>query len=201
MKIENTYVSNFKNSIHGMRNPMNSWSKSDSAFTEDGALVSIGENDNTLAKKLIKAGTEHRKFLRSIHVSCFMTLPRYIWTEFDTYKIATTRLSCSTMYKLGSIDLTVDDFEDQMVLNNTLEHLNTLGRIYRNTKEVSLLRKMKQILPEGFLQSADVDFNYETAMNMYYQRKNHRMTEWSGEDGICKWIESLPMMSEWLNIN
>lgn len=197
MKIENVEVFGFRAAIHGMRNPMNSWSKSDSNF--DCGLV-IGPNDLELSKKLIKAGSEHRKFLRMIHIQCFITLPRYIWQEMDTYKVSTVRLSCSTMHKLGMTDLTEEDFQDRNVLPSTLEQLNIFGSVYRKTKELPLLREMKQILPEGFLQSADLDFNYETAMNMYYQRKNHRMSEWSGENGICKWIESLPMMDQWLNL-
>jgi hypothetical protein len=197
MKIENVEVFGFRNAIHGMRNPMNSWDKSDSIWSQFGDHI-IGENDQELAKKLIKAGTEHRKFLRMIHIQCFITIPRYIWQEMDTYKVSTVRQSCSTMHKLGMSDLTEEDFQNGLVLKNTLSDLNTMGVIYRKTKELSLLRNMKQILPEGFLQSADLDFNYETAMNMYHQRKNHRMSEWSGENGICKWIESLPMMSEWL---
>lgn len=199
MNISNTEVYGFRRALHGMRNPMNSWSKSDSVFTKDGLLLTIGENDKTLASKLIKAGTEHRKFLRFIHVQCFMTLPRYIWTEMDTYKVATTRLSCSTMHKLGSTNLTLSDFQDEIVTDDTLISLNYYGNQYRVSKDVTVLRRMKQILPEGFLQSADMDFNYETLMNIYHQRKAHRMSEWSN-DGICKWIESLPMMNEWLKI-
>ena len=224
MKIENTQVSNFKNAIHGMRNPMNSWDKSDSKeyiYTDaiidpnfdigehlitnyignDAICIKIGEKDNELAKKLIRAGSEHRKFLRVIHISCFITIPRYIWQEMDTYKVATVRLSCSTMHKLGSTNLTEDDFQDKIVLPDVITHLNTLGEQYRKLKSVDTLRVMKQLLPEGFLQSADLDFNYETAMNMYHQRKDHRMSEWSGDNGICKWIESLPMMNEWLHLN
>lgn len=197
MKIENVEVFGFRNAIHGMRNPMNSWDKSDSLFMDDGAKLRIGDNDKELAKKLIKAGSEHRKFLRMIHIQCFITLPRYIWQEMDTYKISTVRMSCSTMHKLGMSDLTEDDFEGH-VMSEVLSYLNILGGGYRIHKNVETLRLMKQILPEGFLQSADLDFNYETAMNMYNQRKNHRMSEWSGENGICKWIESLPMMKEWL---
>lgn len=197
MKIENTEVSGFQAAIHGMRNPMNSWDKSDSNF--DCGMI-IGPNDLELSKKLIKAGSEHRKFLRMIHIQCFITLPRYIWQEMDTYKVSTVRLSCSTMHKLGMTDLTIQDFQNNWILEETLQELNFLGRNYRETKNVDLLRQMKQILPEGFLQSADLDFNYETAMNMYYQRKNHRMSEWSGENGICKWMESLPMMNQWLNL-
>jgi hypothetical protein len=200
MKIENVEVSGFKNAFHGMRNPMNSWDKSDSIWNASGDHI-IGYADNELAKKLIKAGSEHRKFLRMIHIQCFITIPRYIWQEMDTYKVSTVRISCSTMHKLGMTDLTEDDFQDKKVLPHTLHLLNSIGSDYRKTKDVELLRAMKQILPEGFLQSADLDFNYETAMNMYHQRKNHRMSEWSGENGICKWIESLPMMKEWLYEN
>jgi len=198
MKIQETEVSGFKAAMKGLRNPMNSWDKSDSIFNN--GSFAIGEKDNTLAKKLINAGTEHRKFLRLIHVSCFITIPRYIWTELDTYKVSTTRVSCSTMHKLGSVDLTSDDFQDKFVSPHTLSYLNILGSQYRENKKVKILKQMKQMLPEGFLQSATFDMNYETAMNMYYQRKNHRMSEWSGEGGICDWIESLPMMNEWLNL-
>jgi hypothetical protein len=220
MKIENTEVFGFKAAIHGMRNPMNSWDKSDyDEFIINGGPLTIypdiislkqindfticfrlGKNDNELAKKLIKAGSEHRKFLRLIHVSCFITLPRYIWQELDTYKVSTVRMSCSTMHKLGMTNLTKEDFQDNTVLPETLRFLNELGSAYRTTKNVELLRQMKQILPEGFLQGADYDMNYETAMSMYHQRKHHRMTEWSGKGGICEWIESLPMMNEWLNL-
>jgi hypothetical protein len=199
MKIENTQVVGFESALHGMRNPMNSWNKSDSEFV-GGYFVGIGPNDNELAKKLIKAGPEHRKFLRLIHISCFITLPRYIWQELDTYKVSTVRMSCSTMHKLGMTNLIKEDFQDNWVMEETLQELNMLGNYYRTNKDVDALRQMKQILPEGFLQGADYDMNYETAMNMYHQRKNHRMSEWSGKGGICEWIESLPMMNEWLNI-
>lgn len=197
MKIENTEVFGFKAAIHGMRNPMNSWDKSDSVFYPDGTFK-IGERDNELAIKLIKAGRDHRKFLRMIHVQAFLTLPRYIWQELDTYKVSTVRMSCSTMHKLGSVPLDMDDFQDAMVLDDTLNTLNGLGEDYRKNKEIQTLRVMKQILPEGFLQSADYDFNYETAFAIYNGRKTHRMSEWS-QDGICKWIKELPMMDKWLN--
>lgn len=205
MKIENTFVTGFEAAIHGMRNPMNSWDKSDSKIYSDlsfypNGIFSIGPNDNKLAKKLIKAGTEHCKFLRLIHIQCFITIPRYIWQELDTYKIATVRMSCSTMHKLGITDLTEEDFQDGKVMMETLLKLNELGNLYRNNKDIELLREMKQILPEGFLQGADYDMNYQTAILIYNQRKNHRMSEWSGKDGICEWIKSLPMMNEWLFI-
>jgi hypothetical protein len=202
MKIEQTVVSGFPSAMWAMRNPMNSWQKSDSVFQPDGIGLDfkIGTQDNGLVMKLIKAGTEHRKFLRLIHVSCFITIPRYIWQELDTYKVATVRNSCSTMHKLGFSDLTTEDFQDRMIIPETLIELNRLGTIYRENKSVQVLREMKQILPEGFLQSATYDMNYETAMTMYKQRKDHRMSEWSGKDGICEWIHSLPMMEQWLHL-
>jgi hypothetical protein len=217
MKIENTEVFGFKAAIHGMRNPMNSWDKStsyeyiiDTNYTEledkiilrqldkFAVCLQMGNSDNELAKKLIKAGSEHRKFLRMIHIQFFITIPRYIWQELDTYKVSTIRMSCSTMHKLGMTNLTPEDFQDNLVQSSILNIINELGAEYKVNKNVNTLRKMKQILPEGFLQSADYDMNYETAMNMYHQRKDHRMIEWSGKGGICEWIKSLPMMNEWL---
>ena len=199
MKITNTKVYGFDNAIIGMRNPMNSWDKSDSGLDSYGEFL-MGNKDNKLAKKLIKAGSDHRKFLRQIFISAFIEVPRYIWTEFDTYKVNTVRNSCSTMHKLGARDLTCNDFQDGVVIDIVLDRLNELGRLYREDKKVSILREMKQILPEGFLQGATYTMNYENAMNMYHSRKNHRMSEWSGEGGICEWIENLPMMDEWLNL-
>ena len=198
MKIENTEISGFKAAIRGMRNPMNSWSLSDTDINQESSNFIFGEKDNELAKKLIKSGKDHRKFLRLIHVSVDLTLPRYIWTELDTYKVSTVRASCSTMHKLGSEPLVPSDFQDEKVLENTLYHINELAKRYRDKKEVSVLRDMKQILPEGFLQKATFDMSYETAMTIYFGRKNHRMTEWT--ESICPWIESLPMMAEWLKI-
>lgn len=195
MKIENTEVTGFTAAVRGMRNPMNSWHLSDT----EPCSFKFGKKDNELACKLIKAGKDHRKFLRLIHVSADLTLPRYIWTELDTYKVATTRVSCSTMHKLGSTELTKEDFQDGNVLEGTLHRINLAAKRYIDKKEVSLLRYMKQILPEGFLQKATYDMNYETAMAIYFGRKNHRMSEWS-KDGICEWIESLPMMNEWLKL-
>lgn len=199
MTIENIEVFGFKAAMHGMRNPMNSWDKSDSIFNNAYDDFTIGEEDNKLAIKLIKAGHDHRKFLRLIHIQFFISIPRYIWQELDTYKVATVRLSCSTMHKLGSVPLDENDFQDKFVLLDTLAELNRLGELYRIHKSVQILRQMKQILPEGFLQAADYDFNYETAIAMYHSRKEHRMSEWS-KDGICKVIETLPMMDKWLNI-
>jgi hypothetical protein len=198
MKIELTEVTGWKAAIRGMRNPMDSWDKSDSGIHWPNNEFTIGPIDNELAKKLIKAGKEHRKFLRLIHISCDITIPRYIWQELDTYKVGTVRMSCGTMHRLGYKSLTPEDFQDNHILSETLECLNHVGELYRKDKLLEHLRFMKQILPENFLQKATYDMNYETAMNMYHQRKDHRMVEWSGEEGICEWIKSLPMMDEWL---
>jgi hypothetical protein len=215
MKIENTEVFGFCAALRSMRNPLDSWDKSDTIWglpecrdwadcrTTDTPVI-IGVKDLELAKKLIINGSEHRKFLRLIQVWATWTLPRYVWTEADTYKVGMTRMSCSTMHKLGHRDLETKDFQDGEVLPTVLEYLNDLGRKFRDTKDYSLVRKMKKALPESFLQKADVNFNYETAMNMFRQRKNHRLPEWrlhdstevSEEQSICDWLYGLPHFKE-----
>lgn len=229
MKIKNTEIYGLKSSFRAMRNPMNSWEKSDSEFgsakTEEKFVAEfrkidcaeaplIGSEDLKLACKLIRGGSEHRKFLRQIMVWVDFTLPRYIWTELDTYKVATVRNSCSTMHKLGRQELTVEDFENRVVLPETLKELNAAGLAFREKSTFhplfvphlsasplegyDIVRYMKAILPEGFLQKATMTFNYETLLSMYFQRKTHRLPEWSGANGICKWIECLPYMHEFI---
>lgn len=197
MKIENTEVTGWRAALRGMRNPMNSWHKADSIFTI--TPINIGPNDLQLSCDLVKAGGEHRKFLRMIHVSFDLTFPIYGWSEFDTYKIAVTRNSCSTMHKLGTRDLTLEDFEEQDVMPVVLAELNTLGAEYRATKNFDLVRKMKSRLPAAFLQKATIDANYEVLMNMFFQRKAHRLPIWSGPEGVCAWIRTLPYMQIWLD--
>jgi len=223
MKIENIEVFGFRSALRSMRNPMNSWEKSDSLFYACSPYSPlnpkwnsdppwgwgsdifvpedpyIGPEDFKLMMKLIRGGTEHRKFLRTIHVNADFTLPRYVWTEFDTYKIATVRNSCSTMHKLGRMPISQEDFEAP-IPNFLLFELNHLGQLFRETKNFDIVREMKNILPEGFLQKANMDLNYETILNIYSQRKNHRLPQWnctkldSGVYSICKWIEDLPYM-------
>lgn len=200
MQIENTEIYGIQAFLRALRNPMNSWNKSDSTKNQlfgpqSQENIYIGPNDLDLAIKLIKAGTEHRKCLRMIQVWVDLTLPRYIWTELDTYKVATVRVSCSTMHKLGSRDLIKEDFQDNNIEETYLTFLNNLGKLYRETKELKYLRQMKQALPEGFLQKATYNCNYETLMNIYRQRKSHRMTEWHE---FCGWIETLPYMKDFL---
>jgi len=231
MKIENVHVYGFESALRGMRNPMNSWNRSDTAF--DWALLTegpdfsatrrgdansiacpemprIGPKDMKLACKLIKAGSDHRKFLRQIMVWWDITIPRYIWQELDTYKVATVRNSCSTMHKLGRRDLEPSDFQDGDVDEFALGEQNMMGLAYREKqpyiteimcekktfKGVDLLARMKRRLPEGFLQRATYSFSYETGLNMYRSRKDHRMKEWSGPGGICEWLMRLPYFKE-----
>lgn len=217
IRIQNTQIFGFGPALHGMRNPMNSWARSDSTTKIDhqtwGPLrhlvpecPRIGPNDLKLMLNLATAGTEHRKFLRTIVIWTQIEPNRGCWQEIDTYKIATVRNSCSTMHKLGSRPLTVDDFQDGVVRQATLEDLNSLGERYRATKDYDLVIEMKRILPEGFLQLADYLMNYEVALTMFHQRRNHRLPEWrftggvnQGPDGrisICDWIYSLPYMAE-----
>lgn len=204
IQITNTEVYGFRHSLRAMRNALESWERSDSntAIEAYGQYADIGPNDLALAIKLIKAGASHRKFLRSICVWCDINAPRYVWTEIDTYKIATVRNSCSTMHKLGHRDLTPDDFSEQDVIPEVLVELNKLGKLYRETKKYDFVKQMKRILPEGFMQLASYHTNYETLLNMFFQRRNHRLDEWRATDdntvSICNWIKSLPYMKEFL---
>lgn len=214
MKIENTEISNFAGAFRGMRNPMNSWDKSDSNFKDN--QISIGPNDMKLARNLIEGGTEHRKFLRQIFVSFDLTAPLYIWKEFDTYKVGTVANSCSTMHKLASTPITLDCFEiddlnlvpyDEFAQRKELKYnidpdfiqmalipyLEYLRQKYNETKEVVYWKELIRWLPESWLQKRTITLNYENLRNIYHQRKNHKLTEWHT---ICKWIETLPYAQE-----
>jgi hypothetical protein len=214
MKIENVEVYGWRAALRGMRNPMNSWNKSDSTFGEerltkdwdDGLVrvaedVVIGPSDMTLALSLIKGGGAHRKFLRQIQITWDISIPRMIWQELDTYKVATVRNSCSTMHKLGSRDLEPCDFQDyEEGLDRVhLDLVNRLGAAYRADKTPENLHRLKLRLPESFLQKATYSFSYETALKMWFDRKDHRMPEWSGSGGICKWITCLPYMQVFID--
>lgn len=217
MKIEKTVVFGFEPALRGMRNPLESWDKSDSEFygarSGQGVMVmegvEIGPNDLALACKLIRSGGDHRKFLRQIQVWCDITIPRNVWQELDTYKVATVRNSCSTMYKLGSRELTTEDFEKGDVHPEVLKELNEMGLCYREKRSfqgmhgcyagVPLLEHMKHRLPEGFLQRATWSGSYETLLRLHGSRKDHRMPQWSGPEGICAWVRSLPYMQDFLD--
>lgn len=203
--------------IRGMRNPYMSHAKSDSFSCDevdcsdcligkcpDGRFV-IGEEDMKLAKKLIKAGPEHRKFLRMIHVQFDIRMPRYFATELDTYKVGTTKNSSSTMHLITKRDLTLDDFEPvnagvrEILLDSILPAINTWIHAYNDTSDNEykndILRSIKQLLPESFIQMATYDMSYETLLSIYHQRKNHRLSEWHT---FCDWLKSLPYMQEFL---
>lgn len=220
LEITSVEVSGFPAAIRGMRNPYESFGKSDSGMAntieseygcpfEDGCFhddceycthFCIGEADMALCKNLIKGGSEHRKFLRMIHVQADIKAPRYWWQEFDTYKVGTVANSSSTMHLIGKRELTIDDFTADADSRFDLEHtiIPIINKHIRNYKEgivdkPTALRSIKQILPESFLQLRTVDFNYETAMTMYRQRKNHRLIEWKQ---FCNWLETLPYFEE-----
>lgn len=204
MKIERYEVFGFEAAFRGMRNAKNSWYKSDSCrlgFDEYGERFLIGPSDLQLARSLIKGGSEHRKFLRAIHIQTDLTAPRYWLTELDTYKVSTVRLSCSTMHKLTDRkEFTDADFEG-WILDEVLEYLNKWLDDYHKCDNIEDkmydLLKIKKILPEGFLQRITYDMNYETAITMLRQRRNHRLPEWS--EVFCPWILSLPNIKELLD--
>ncbi len=207
MKITNTEVYGFAASLRGMRNPMNSWHLQDSVpyycmpdILWDATL--IGERDLDLAKRLIKAGNEHCKFLRQIQVWADFEMPLYWWSEFDTYKF-NTKNSCSTMHKLFNAkkEIELDDFvyskEDINTLNFIIRELNSLRKRYLETKDFNYVIRGKRLLPTSFKQKRTVNTNYAELMNIYNQRKNHRLKE-EWQDVFCKWCEELPYFKEFL---
>lgn len=199
IKIDNHEVFGFKSAIRGMRNPLSSWDKSDS-YT-----FAIGDKDLELCKKLIKAGTDHRKFLRMIHVQVDVTAPLYWWKEYDTYKVGTVANSCSTMHTIHKKKFTIDDFSHEHLMQlslNTLRETIRVLNIYRdnyvkNSYNESYWWQMIQLLPTSYLQKRTLDLNYETLLSMYRSRNKHKLDEWKE---FCKWIKSLPYMKDFLEV-
>ena len=196
IKIENTAISGWKAAIRGMRNPMNSWDKSDSQFSENGLVKDIGLEDARLMKQLVQAGSDHSKFMRMINVTVDVTAPLYWWKEADTYKVGTVRNSCSTMHKISSKEFELDDFSHEHLLNEnaiyfgkTLERLNNARKKYLETKDKTYWWQMIQLLPSSYNQRATLQLNYAVLRNIYHSRKNHKLDEWHD---FCDWIESLP---------
>ncbi len=196
LRIEKTDTYGWQAAFRGMRNPLNSWDKSDSYYTVDGDFI-IGKKDIELAKKLAKAGSDHRKYLRQIGVSVDITAPLYWWKEFDTYKVGTTANSCSTMHTIHSKEFTLSDFswEDLTevnirVLEEVILALNVSREQYNATKDKFYWRQMVQLLPTSYEQKRTVTLNYEVLINIYNARKNHKLKEWHT---LCAWIESLPL--------
>ena len=229
MKFENTEVWGFEHAIRGMRNPLESWDKSDSGCklycSVEGVCVEkpcsydncngcttteyiIGKNDLELMQKLVKAGSEHRKFLRQIFVAVDITAPLYFFKELDTYKVGTVANSTSTMHKLASTPITIDcfemdDFEDckddsnvyvSAIWIESITRLEKLRQKYNATKDKRYWKELIRLLPESWLQKRTITMNYENILNMYRQRKNHKLTEWS--KSFCDWVKTLPYAEE-----
>ena len=200
MKFENTKVYNIVRAVYSARNPMNSWAKSDSDLDKD----ILGISDLTLAQKLIKAGSEHRKFMRQIFVSVDITAPAYFMAELDTYKIGITRNSSSFMHKGTSRPFELSDFEIDDSNDNwncgswesIIQTLNLVREKYLETKDNKYFRLLRQLLPNGYLYHSTITMNYENILNMIHQRKNHRLVEWS--DKFINWAKSLPYANELL---
>ena len=196
IKLERTEVMNMENAIRGARNPMNSWGKSDSRFNWEKGEYALGPNDLSLARRLTRAGSDHRKFLRQIIVSVDISAPLYWWKEFDTYKVGTVANSCSTMHKIQAKEFTREDFSCDRMTDSALEILDATitflekERIrFNETKERDAWHNMIQLLPTSYNQLRTVTFNYEVLLNVYHARKHHKLAEWHT---VCDWIESLP---------
>ena len=209
LKIENFEVLGWEHAIRGMRNPMNSWEKSDSNFFDDSeghvcnicqghgsmSLIEIGPNDYALMKNLRNAGTDHRKFMRMITVYLDITAPLYWWKEFDTYKVGSVANSCSTMHKIHAKEFTLEDFSCEKLydplgdLRPIVDRLNVYRERYLKTKDKNDWWQMIQLLPTSYNQKRTVMLNYEVLANIYKSRRNHKLDEWHT---LCDWIEELP---------
>ena len=195
LTLKNTSVMNFENAIRGARNPMNSWGRMDSHTEPDGTFV-FGPNDLDLAMRLAKAGSDHRKYLRMVFVSVDVTAPLYWWKDYDTYKVATVANSTSTMHKIHSKPFSIDDFSCDHMTDGTKKFMETvvaeLENIrlrFKETKSKDDWYDMIQLLPSSYNQMRTCTFNYETLINIYRARKNHKLAEWHT---FCDWIETLP---------
>lgn len=195
LTLKNTSVMNFENAIRGARNPLNSWGRMDSHTEPDGSFI-FGPNDLDLAMRLAKAGSDHRKYLRMVFVSVDVTAPLYWWKEYDTYKVATVANSTSTMHKIHSKPFSMDDFSCDHMTDGTKKFMETvvaeLENIrlrFKETKSKDDWYDMIQLLPSSYNQMRTCTFNYETLINIYRARKNHKLAEWHK---FCDWIETLP---------
>ena len=196
IKIERVSVMNLENAIRGARNPMNSWTRMDSSYDENGNYI-LGPNDLDLARRLAKAGSDHRKFLRQIFVSVDITAPLYWWKEFDTYKVGTVANSCSTMHKIHTKAFDRDDFSHDRLDEGGLAALDALIayleserlKFVENKEDRTPWHNMIQLLPSSFNQMRTVSLNYENLINIYYARRTHKLAEWHT---LCDWILSLP---------
>ena len=215
IKFEHPEVWGWEHAIRGMRNPMNSWERSDTTYGlgEDYlADMQLGQNDIDLMLRLIGGGSPHRKFLRQIFVSVDITAPLYWWKEFDTYKVGTTANSCSTMHKIHAKPFELDDFSHEHLfdwteetsdsshsynavkwLETTIEQLNHARHLFLNTKNKDYWWLMIQLLPSSYNQKRTITMTYENLLNMLEYRRGHKLDEWRQ---FCDWINTLP--NSWL---
>ena len=200
IKLENTEIVGWEHAMRGMRNPMNSWAKADSALCIDCNTLDIryhmGPNDHDLAMRLAKGGSVHAKYRRMIAVYVDITAPLYWWKEFDTYKVGTVANSCSTMHKIHEKEFTLEDFSCEHLnmnsanlLGEIIDELNYYRKAFLEIKDKDSWWQMIQLLPTSYNQKRTVMLNYEVLVGMYRDRKNHKLDEWRE---LCKWIESLP---------
>ena len=211
IKVEIIEIFGLDGAMRGMRNPLNSWDKADTTIYQehDREFINIGVNDLNLATRLIKAGTEHRKFLRMIHVQMDVTAPLYWWKEADTYKVGTTANSCSTMHKIAAKEFTLDDFSHDHLFNDAVVYngyvstsvlecvigaLNEFRNLYLETKDKRYWWQMIQLLPSSYNQRRTWDMSMETLLSILHQRKNHKLDEWNEFRDIC--LEQVPYLKE-----
>ena len=200
IKIERFSVMNLENAMRGARNPLNSWSRMDSYYDENHQYL-LGPNDLDLAVRLRRAGSDHRKFLRQVMVSADVTAPLYWWKEYDTYKVGTVANSTSTMHKIHSKPFSREDFStDHMTeptlafMDQVIEKLEEIRlRYLEEGKKKEDWYDMIQLLPSSYNQMRTCSLNYETLINIYYARKDHKLQEWHS---FCDWIASLPYGKE-----
>lgn len=197
IKVEHIEVFNFEGAIRGMRNPMNSWDKSDSVHDH------VGDNDLDLMHRLYSAGSEHRKYLRQIFVSLDITAPLYWWKEFDTYKVGTVANSCSTMHKIAAKEFEMEDFSNEHLnytsfrtLEELIRHLNSMRDWYNETKNKDAWWQLIQLLPTSYNQKRTVTMNYENVITIIKQRTGHKLDEWKT---LIDNLEELPYIKEITN--
>lgn len=213
LNVTNTEVFGWMAAIRGMRNPRESWEKSDSGwhgeffYATGMPIIDIGPNDFALMKKLVAAGSDHSKFMRMIHVQCDWEAPLYWWKEADTYKVGTVRNSCSTMHTITEHEFTFKDFacehlerRSSLTLSQVIDDLNYYRDYYLSVKEQNvpgadakakeIWWQLIQLLPSSYLQKATMDFNYAVLRNMYHSRKAHKQDEW--REDFCNWVKTLP---------
>lgn len=204
LRIEHAEVSGWMAAIRGMRNPLNSWDRMDSQITfKDGKeLVTLGENDLSLMKRLCRAGSDHRKYLRMLTVTMDITAMQPWWFEFDTYKVGTVRNSCSKMHKIHAKPFTLEDFASagleevpyaKEAAEAVISACERLRQDFNATKEKKYWRALIELLPEGYEMRATVQLNYEVLLHMYWARKDHKLQEWHV---FCDFVKTLPYFSE-----